>query len=85
MWKSLLLTLWIGFAATLISLAIVVAIFARFHGSLVLAAMRRMLSPLLAVPHVAVAIGLVSLWLRQASSSGCFRHSSWHFSIPRIS
>ncbi len=57
-WKSLLLTLWIGFAATLISLAIVVAIFARFHGSLVLAAMRRMLSPLLAVPHVAVAIGL---------------------------
>jgi putative thiamine transport system permease protein len=59
LWKSLLVTLWVGLAATLISLAIVVAIFARFHGGFVLAAIRRMLSPLLSVPHVAVAIGLV--------------------------
>jgi putative thiamine transport system permease protein len=59
LWKSLAITLWVGFAATLISLAIVLAIFARFHGGFVLALMRRVLSPLLSVPHVAVAIGLM--------------------------
>ena len=59
LWKSLLVTLWVGFAATLISLGIVLAIFARFHDGIVLALMRRILSPLLSVPHVAVAIGLV--------------------------
>jgi putative thiamine transport system permease protein len=55
---SLLVTIWVGFAATLLSLFIVVALLAQFHGTAWLWLVRRILSPLLSVPHAAIAIGL---------------------------
>ena len=63
---SLSLTLGTGFAATLISLAIVIAFLASCHGRRPVLLVRRLLAPLLAVPHVAVAIGFAFL----ASPSG---------------
>ena len=64
--KSLTLTLGTGFAATLISLAIVLGFLASCHGRRPVVLVRRLLAPLLAVPHVAVAIGFAFL----ASPSG---------------
>lgn len=58
---SLRLTLSTGFAATLVSLALVLAFVATCHGTRAVAAARRLLAPLLAVPHVAVAIGFAFL------------------------
>ena len=63
---SLTLTLGTGFAATLISLAIVVGFLASCHGRRPVVLVRKLLAPLLAVPHVAVAIGFAFL----ASPSG---------------
>lgn len=63
---SLTLTLGTGFAATLASLGLVLAFLASCHGRRPAALVRRLLSPLLAVPHVAVAIGFAFL----ASPSG---------------
>jgi len=59
--NSLALTLGIGFAATLISLSIVIGFLACCHGTRPVAVIRRLLAPLLAVPHVAVAIGFAFL------------------------
>lgn len=56
--RSTLLMLWIGFAATVLSLAVVVILLAQFHDSRLFWAVRRVLSPLLSVPHAAIAIGL---------------------------
>jgi putative thiamine transport system permease protein len=56
--RSAGLTVWIGFASTLLSLAIVISLIAQFHNSRMFFAVRRVLSPLLSVPHVAIAIGL---------------------------
>lgn len=56
--RSTLLAIWIGFASTLLSLFIVISLFAQFHNSPLLWLVRRILSPLLSVPHVAIAIGL---------------------------
>ena len=64
--KSLALTLGTGFAATLISLAIVLGFLASCHGRRPVVLVRKLLAPLLAVPHVAVAIGFAFL----ASPSG---------------
>lgn len=64
--KSLALTLGTGFAATLISLSIVLGFLASCHGRRPVVLVRRLLAPLLAVPHVAVAIGFAFL----ASPSG---------------
>lgn len=64
--KSIALTLGTGFAATLISLCVVVGFLASCHGRRPVILVRRMLAPLLAVPHVAVAIGFAFL----ASPSG---------------
>ena len=48
----------IGFGATLLSLGFVILVAAAGHGTRAFAAMRRLLAPLLAAPHVAVAVGL---------------------------
>ena len=56
--RGTLLSLWVGSAATLLSLGIVAAVLAQFHNSPVLWLIRRVLSPLLSVPHAAIAIGL---------------------------
>lgn len=58
LFRSTLLAIWIGFASTLLSLLIVISLFAQFHNSPLLWLVRRILSPLLSVPHVAIAIGL---------------------------
>jgi ABC-type spermidine/putrescine transport system permease subunit II len=63
---SLRLTLTTGFAAVIVSLALVLAFLAACHGTRPVAVVRRLLAPLLAVPHVAVAIGFAFL----ASPSG---------------
>ena len=63
---SLRLTLSTGFAAVLVSLALVLTFLAACHGTRPVAVVRRLLAPLLAVPHVAVAIGFAFL----ASPSG---------------
>ena len=67
------LTLATGFAATAASLAIVLAFLATCHGTRAVVAVRRLLAPLLSVPHVAVAIGLAFLvspsgWAARAAS-----------------
>jgi len=70
---SLRLTLATGFGATLVSLALVVTFLAACHGTRPVALVRRLLAPLLAVPHVAVAIGFAFLaapsgWMARAAS-----------------
>ncbi len=55
------LTLISGLLSTLISLLLVIAFVAAWHGTRFLARLRRLLSPLLAVPHAALAIGLAFL------------------------
>ena len=55
---SLRLTLTSGFLATAVSLALVIGFVAGCHGTRLFARLRRGLAPLLAVPHVAVAIGV---------------------------
>ena len=55
---SLRLTLTSGFLATAVSLALVIGFVAGCHGTKLFARLRRGLAPLLAVPHVAVAIGV---------------------------
>jgi putative thiamine transport system permease protein len=59
--ESVRLTLTSGGLATALALAIVVAFLAAAQGTRALAWVRRLLAPLLAVPHVAVAIGLAFL------------------------
>jgi putative thiamine transport system permease protein len=58
LFRSTALAVWIGLASTLLSLLIVVSLLAQFHNSRVFWLVRRTLSPLLSVPHVAIAIGL---------------------------
>jgi putative thiamine transport system permease protein len=50
-----------GIATTALSLAIVILFVAAWHGTPVFARLQRLLSPLLAVPHVTVAFGLAFL------------------------
>ncbi len=58
---SLRLTLTTGVAATVLSLAIVVLFYAAAHQTVLGARIARVLAPIVAVPHVAVAIGLAFL------------------------
>ncbi len=58
---SLRLSLVIGFGTTLMSLGLVVAFCAGWQGTRLFAWMQRWLAPLLAVPHVALAVGLMFL------------------------
>ena len=54
-------TLTTGFASTAIALAIAVLVFAAGHGTAALTRIRRGMVPLLAVPHLALAVGLAFL------------------------
>ncbi len=58
---SIRLTLTSGFLATAISLALVIGFVATCHGTRLFARLRRGLAPLLAVPHMAIAIGIAFL------------------------
>ncbi len=58
---ALRLTAGTGLAATLISLGLSVAVFAWWHSHPRFGALQRLLSPFLAVPHAAVALGLAFL------------------------
>lgn len=71
--QSALLSLWTGLAATLLSLALTVLIFAAWSGTAAFAWIERALSPLLSVPHAAAAFGLAFLiapsgWIARALS-----------------
>lgn len=71
--RSVALSLGTALAATAISLALVVLIAASLHGTRAFAFVRRLLSPLLAVPHAAAAFGLAFLiapsgWMARAVS-----------------
>lgn len=59
--RSLALTLTSGLLATALSFAAVVGFLAACHGTAPLRALQRLLAPLLAVPHVALAIGFAFL------------------------
>lgn len=58
---SLLLTLWTGFASTLLALAIATGFCAAVHGRMSAGQSARLLTPFLAAPHAALAIGLAFL------------------------
>lgn len=69
------LSLWVGVASTLVSLAIALGIVATAAGTRAMAGVQRVLSPLLAVPHAAMAIGLAFLiapsgWMARLVSPG---------------
>jgi putative thiamine transport system permease protein len=55
------LSLWTGLASTVLSLGAVAAILAGWHGTRAFRWLERALSPLLAVPHAAAALGLAFL------------------------
>lgn len=58
---SILLSLCTGLAATLLSLALVIVFCAAFHDTRIFRLFRRLIGPLLAVPHAAMAIGIAFL------------------------
>lgn len=60
-WRSVSLSLWLGLAATAFSVALTVLFFASFARSAMLARVSALISPILAVPHAAVAFGFVFL------------------------
>ena len=69
--RAMALSLGVGFAATALSLAIVTLICAGWAGTRPFAAVERLLSPLLSVPHAAAAFGLAFLiapsgWIARA-------------------
>src|SRR5688572_31907704 len=49
--RGTMLSLWVGLIATFLSFAVVAVVLAQFHNSPVLWLVRRVLSPLLSVPH----------------------------------
>lgn len=59
--RSVLLSLGTGLAATFLAFAVVVLFVAGWRGTRVFAAVRRLVSPLLSVPHAAAAFGLAFL------------------------
>lgn len=60
-WSSLWLTVFTGFVSTLLSLGLAVGFCASVHGHVGVRQAERMLSPLLAAPHAAMAIGVAFL------------------------
>ena len=59
--RSIMLSLFVGLASTLLSLLIALAICASLDGTYAFALVRRALSPLLSIPHAATAFGLAFL------------------------
>ena len=73
--RSGLLGLFTGLAATALSISVVAVFLAAFHGSGFFLACRRLLAPLLSVPHAAAALGLAFLiapsgWIMRILSPG---------------
>jgi putative thiamine transport system permease protein len=73
LWPALRLSVTTGLAATLLSLALTLLLVAVLRGTPAFAVLRRLLSPLLAVPHAAAALGLAFLiapsgWIARALS-----------------
>ena len=66
LWGAVKLTLVSGFGSVLLALTLALALTAAWQGTRAFAALQRVLAPLLAVPHAALAIGLAFL----LSSSG---------------
>jgi len=60
-WRSVWLSAWTGLASTAVSLALTAALLAAAFGTRGLGLVERLLSPLLAVPHAAAALGFVFL------------------------
>jgi putative thiamine transport system permease protein len=61
LWPAVQVTLTSGFASTAIALALTVLVFAAGHGTAALTRIKRGMVPLLAVPHLALAVGLAFL------------------------
>ena len=61
LFSALQVTLTTGFASTALALALTILVFAAGHGTAALARIRRGMVPLLAVPHLALAVGLAFL------------------------
>lgn len=61
LWPALALSLWVGSAATLLSLALTLWLVTHLHGSRAWQRVERALGALLAVPHSAFAVGLALL------------------------
>ncbi len=61
LWRASVLSFTTGLASTLLSLIISLGLIATLAGSRLFSLMRRLLSPLLAVPHAAAALGLAFL------------------------
>ena len=59
--SALQVTLTTGFASTAVALALTILVFAAGHNTAALARIRRGMVPLLAVPHLALAVGLAFL------------------------
>ncbi|MBV9244988.1 MAG: ABC transporter permease subunit [Methylobacteriaceae bacterium] len=72
--RSVLITAFVGTATTAVSLTLVMAIFAAFDGTRQFRIIRRFVSPLLAMPHAALAIGLAFLI---APSGWLVRIAAW--------
>lgn len=73
LWPSIRLTVFVGIAATLISLALTLLIVASLQGTRAFDWISRVLAPLLAMPHAAAAFGLAFLiapsgWVARAFS-----------------
>jgi putative thiamine transport system permease protein len=71
--RAVLLSLGTGIAATLLSLTVTLLILAAFAGTPTFARIRRLIAPLLSVPHAAAALGLAFLiapsgWIARALS-----------------
>ncbi len=60
-WDAVPRTALIGFTASILSLTVTIAFFASFHDTAWFRSARRVLSPLLSIPHAAVAIGVLFL------------------------
>jgi len=61
LWHSLALSLWTGFATTALSLLLALALLGTCYHTAWLRRIRRLLAPLLAIPHAALAFGLAFL------------------------
>ncbi|MDP1668994.1 ABC transporter permease [Phaeovulum sp.] len=77
---SLVLTLWTGFASTLLALALATGFCALVHGRMAPGVGARLLAPLLATPHAAMAIGVAFLiapsgWIARVLSPWL---TGWH-------
>ncbi|SEM62581.1 putative thiamine transport system permease protein [Loktanella fryxellensis] len=73
--RAVMLSVTTGFGTTLIALALVVLLVAGWSGTRAFAALERLLSPLLSVPHAAAAFGLAFLiapsgWIARLISPG---------------